>query len=749
MPYSISFSDPGKSSNPITVNDLTENNTSTSLSLVGRNYSNYGVAVAKSFVHLLENFASPISPNNSIEGQLWYNNSTKRLYINDSTGGTNNWRPAGGTHVAPTLGRPTNALLGDLWVDTLTQQLNLYNGTDWVLVGPSALSGKKSGVYVEAILDSSGIEHFVTIEYNNDSAIKIIATESFIPQKTIEGFNQLNPGINITGKKFIGPGDTTIPTTGAKIHGSSTSADALNVLTPSIETVSADNFARRDTLNLFYGQQSILNDAGITIGTANNLSLAVVQGAGVIKNTVDGGSIDMVIAYQGSNNVILKIDGKNKRVGINHPLPNAELDVNGDAFISGHLVTTGILDSTSPTSGSLQIRGGAGIAKNLYVGKNITASGHLRVGELDEFGGTIAGPAIIPQASNLYDIGTPTNRFKTVYADTFSGAFSGAFTGTVTGTVIGAASSLAASTNFQLGGDLTSPSPVSFNGTGGTITIGSTLADSAIRGKPEVLDNRTDDTILIHRSNVGLRRVTRTSFLLGEAFVPIGSIFPFAATAVPLGYLLCDGALVSRTEYPTLYQTIGTTYGSGAGGTYFRLPDLRGRFPLGNAGMANSFANPVVQKTVVVAQTSQTSVTVSNTDNISIGMQVSSTDATILQGTIVTSIPNSNTVVLNNQVTASANATLTFTLVVLRESLPLNSTDRVSNRTGNFTASTNGGEGGTSQHTLNTFSNGSDQIQFSPGSGQTLNRNFNIPITNPYLTINYIIRAGVGSSQIG
>ncbi len=84
-----------------------------------------------------------------------------------------------------------------------------------------------------------------------------------------------------------------------------------------------------------------------------------------------------------------------------------------------------------------------------------------------------------------------------------------------------------------------------------------------------------------------------------------------------------------------------------------------------------------------------------------------------------------------------------------RESVPLNSTDRIANRTGNFTASSNGGEGGSSQHTLNTFSSGSDQIQFSPGSGQTLNRNFNIPITNPYLTINYIIRAGVGSSQIG
>ena len=78
MPYSILYSDPGKSSSPIVVNDLTANNTSTSLSLVGRNYSNYGVSFAENFLHLLENFASPSAPSNSIEGQIWYNNSTKR-----------------------------------------------------------------------------------------------------------------------------------------------------------------------------------------------------------------------------------------------------------------------------------------------------------------------------------------------------------------------------------------------------------------------------------------------------------------------------------------------------------------------------------------------------------------------------------------------------------------------------------------------------------------------------------------------
>lgn len=751
MPYSISFSDPGKSSSPIIVNDLTENNTSTSLSLVGRNYSNYGVAFANNFLHLLENFASPSAPNNSIEGQLWFNNTTKRLYVNDSTGGATNWRPAGGTHVAPTTGRPTNALLGDLWVDTLTQQLSLYNGQDWVLVGPSALAGKKSGVYVEQILDSSGVNHFVTIEYNNDSAIKVTATETFIPQKTIEGFLQLNPGINISSKLFIGPADTDVATTSAKIYGTATAADSLNVTSPSIENVIANNFARRDASNVFYGQQTVANDAGIVIGTANNLSLSVVQGTATLKNAYDGGAIDLVVNYQGANNVIVKVDGKNKRVGINHPTPNAELDVNGDAFISGHLITTGVLDSTSPTTGSLQVRGGVGISKNLYVGKNVVSNGHIVVGEIDGSGNNVTGPAIVPNANLLYDIGTSTNRFKTVYAQEFNGAFNGAFTGTVTGSVIGAATGLTNPTVFQLTGDLSSPTPASFTGAGGTLNISSSLNDIAIKGKQEIVDSRPDDTLLVYRSNVGLRRVTRTNFLLGESFVPIGSIFPYASSLVPLGYLLCDGGLVSRTEYPYLYQVIGTTYGAGAGGAYFRLPDFRGRFPLGNVAMANALSNPTTTKQTVgiVDPGNANTITVSNTDNISIGMVVTSNTATIPNNTVVTSIPDSNTVVISNGLPGLiSNTQLTFTLIVLRDSIPINSIDRVSNVTGNTSASNLGADSGRSSITVNTINSGTGQVQFSPGSGQTANTNFDINIVNPYLTINYIIRAGVGSTQL-
>jgi microcystin-dependent protein len=752
MPYTIPFSDPNKSSNQITVNDLTENITSTSLSLVGRNYSNYGVSFAKNFVHLLENFASPNSPNNSIEGQVWYDSTAKRLFVNDSTAGSSNWRPAGGTHVAPTAGQPSNPLLGDLWVNTLTQQLSLYNGIDWILVGPTALSGKKSGVYVENILDGYGASHFVTVEYNNDVAIKITASEAFIPQRTIEGFTLINPGINITTKKLFGYGDTTEATTSAKIYGTSTAAESLNVTNPAVETVLADNFARRDIGNSFYGQQSILNDAGLTIGQTSSLSLSMVQGTVVLKNSFDAGNINFVVSNNGAQNIIFKIDGQNKRVGINHTSPNVELDVNGSAYISGTLTATGVQDSTTTTTGALQIRGGAGIAKSLNVGKNIVSNGHLRVGEINASNEYVPGPAIIPNQHLLYDIGTTNNRFKTIYAERFDGSFGGTFTGTVTGSVIGAASSLANSTNFTVTGDVVTTAAASFNGAGGTLTLNTSFSENAIRTKTEVIDNRPTDTLLVYRENIGLRRVTRTNFLLGEAFIPIGTVFPYAATTPPLGYLLCDGALVARTEYPYLYQVIGTTYGSAAGGSYFRLPDLRGRFALGNVGMANALSNVVLTKSVApgFTVTSTSTISLVDTDNLYPGMFVTSSNAVtpIPSNTIISTVNSSTSITISSPITLTANATMTFTLQVIRDTINSSVTDRVSNVPGNNSPSNVGSSGGASQVTENIVTSGSSPVYVPTGSASNFNTTFNVNVTNPYLTLNYIIRVGVASTQL-
>jgi microcystin-dependent protein len=60
--------------------------------------------------------------------------------------------------------------------------------------------------------------------------------------------------------------------------------------------------------------------------------------------------------------------------------------------------------------------------------------------------------------------------------------------------------------------------------------------------------------------------------------VPTGMISPFAGTSAPTGFLMCDGAPVSRTTYATLFATIGVAYGQGDNSTTFNVPDLRGKF---------------------------------------------------------------------------------------------------------------------------------------------------------------------------
>jgi microcystin-dependent protein len=70
---------------------------------------------------------------------------------------------------------------------------------------------------------------------------------------------------------------------------------------------------------------------------------------------------------------------------------------------------------------------------------------------------------------------------------------------------------------------------------------------------------------------------------LWRATVPTGVILPYGGITPPTGYLVCNGALVSRATYPGLFAVVGTTYGAGDGSTTFGLPDLRQRFPMGMA----------------------------------------------------------------------------------------------------------------------------------------------------------------------
>jgi len=80
-----------------------------------------------------------------------------------------------------------------------------------------------------------------------------------------------------------------------------------------------------------------------------------------------------------------------------------------------------------------------------------------------------------------------------------------------------------------------------------------------------------------------------TDFAKQEAFDKLesikpkaGFIYPLAGATVPEGFLLCDGAAYSRTEYKELFAAIGTIYGAGDGSTTFNVPNLQTRVPVGS-----------------------------------------------------------------------------------------------------------------------------------------------------------------------
>jgi len=82
----------------------------------------------------------------------------------------------------------------------------------------------------------------------------------------------------------------------------------------------------------------------------------------------------------------------------------------------------------------------------------------------------------------------------------------------------------------------------------------------------------------------------------------VGEIRMFAGNFAPAGWMFCEGELLPISEYETLFNLIGTTYG-GDGQSTFALPDLRGRVPI---HMGNSFilaeTGGVESVTLTVAQ---------------------------------------------------------------------------------------------------------------------------------------------------
>jgi microcystin-dependent protein len=621
MSYKINFTDTLANPQGITVQDQSLNNADTDLVFVGKNFPGYSQFIGENFLHLLENFARNIPPTNPIKGQLWYDTGTSsfppkpQLKVYDGT----NWTEAG--NIKKNVVRPAAEIstVGDLWVDANNQQLYLFTGTTWVLVGPQFNESSSTGFRAEGIIDSAtNTEKIVITFFIEEKRILIISRYEFVPKIRIEGFNVIRQGLNLSNENF------NLTDAENKFWGTSEKANALVV---GNATIAAGNFLRSDTVSTTGFQFNVRSSSGISVGPGLETSITSSSAGTVVHQTTPGANIILrTTQTQGTfnNSVIITADGK---LGINK-IPNESLDIAGNLVTSGTVRFNDILDSTSPINGSLVTAGGVGIGKNLNVGGNFSVLGQTTVGPLTE----AAQAILVPRVTGLFDIGTNTRKFRQLYAETVEADVVGredgnsTFRGNITGTSV-SAGRLTSTLNFNLTGDVVSDT-VAFNGTNG-VTLVTSIGDAIISARPETTDSLANDQFLIYRASAtpSLRKIDKATLFASVGTVPIGSIFPFAGEAVPQGYLLCDGSEQSRSFYPALFSVIGFRYRAESlltGFQTFALPDLRGRFPIGREGMDNG--------NTVNVQISATSVTRNQVFEGSITASFVVNNANILNG---------------------------------------------------------------------------------------------------------------------
>lgn len=568
MPYIVNFTDKDNKL-PITVYDNTSS-TDTSLTFPGRNVTGYGQIIAENFLALLENFAKDTAPVNPVEGQLWYDTNTARLKIWDST----LWKAASSIQTSGVEPPTEESKVGELWVDTVNQQVYVYSGTRWILVGPNFSTGLRSGPLVESIIDSDNITRVVLTLYIEDIPVVIISKDSFTPKITISGFTVINSGFNITSN------DVSAITAETKIWGTATSAESLII---NGSEIPAARFMRTDVTNSTDYPINIRNNTGLTIGVNSNFTISASETAAKIYNSSVGASLDLQTNREGIPTTVIRVI--ENKVGINVLAPEESLEVDGNIKSTGSLILTNTSPSTNFNNGTFRTAGGAAISKNLLVGGGIT------VNETANF------ENIQPQTTDTYDSGTITKRWKTVRTKTLVAE---TIEGVLTGNIVGNATTstnLKFPTTFRMEGDVTSPN-ITFDGQVGGLTkvFNTSLTSALISSKNEPSPNVStpDDYVLVFRSGTGLIKETRNVFV-SDLAVPIGGIVPYAGASAPYGYLLCDGSEVEKTKYSLLYDVIGNTYNGAiplAGVGTYRLPDLRGRFPLGRDNMDNAITVP-------------------------------------------------------------------------------------------------------------------------------------------------------------
>ena len=303
-----------------TITDGTVDNT-TSVQLFGKSFSGFGEGLNENLVKLLENSASTSAPSAPLKGELWFDTSTAQLKVYDGT----SFKPSAGAKSQNSA--PTTPSAGDLWHDSDNDQLYVHTGSAFQLVGPVYTAGQTLSGWKIETLASAGGNKVVSSMYAGNTRVAILSKEDFTPSVTQTGFAAVKAGFTLNS------------TLGAVFDGTSTQASQILVSGTSNNSstvIAGGNFLRSDVADTTTGALTIDADAGLIVGGAQELTVTVSSNDVTIAQTSEDKDLKFTVNDDGTTKTPLQLTGATGGV-----------DITGDLTIVGNLNVSGAYNYTS------------------------------------------------------------------------------------------------------------------------------------------------------------------------------------------------------------------------------------------------------------------------------------------------------------------------------------------------------------------------------------------------------------------
>jgi hypothetical protein len=411
-----------------TVADNTVDNTTT-IQLIGKNYVGYGAALNQNLVRMLEHFAKTSSPNNPITGQIWFDTTTSDLKV---------YNGSSFVHAVKTVANLSGGNLSASGTITATGNVSgsqllstVADGTPPIVIASSSRVANLNAAVAGTLLNgnsnvSIAANSFVTVSVAGTANVVNVAATGV----SITGNANISVDANIVGNIIVTSnaniGGNIIVTSNANIGGTANITGNANVGNVGTGTIIATT-ANLTTINSGKMQSGnsnvgIVANGNITI-TATSNSTVTVTGTGAniagyanITGNANVGNLGTAGIVSTANNAgtLISITDSNSVVSSNKAV--SIVAGTSNFFIVPNSASGAYNALVSANDILLGFNGQSGLGSgNLTIAPWATTSGGLKFVVSSNVTTILSSSNVIPSANATYTLGNTTNRWSNIW----------------------------------------------------------------------------------------------------------------------------------------------------------------------------------------------------------------------------------------------------------------------------------------------------------------------------------------------